>query len=114
MKRGTAQLKRTPIRQVSTKRRAEAPSRRAVVEQVIARDGPGCWARDKVEHVCWGPLDPDEYDLRSAAPGGHLDPTNVHLLCRYAHDWKHAEPILAARAGLRPFPVGYMGDTTPT
>lgn len=60
------------------------------------------------EVECHGPLDADEYDLRSARPGGHLDPANVQMLCRAHHDWKHAHPVEAARRGLRPMP--HSGD----
>ena len=105
--RGTSQLARTPLARESKKRKAERPLRRAVVEAVKERDGERCWAVDAVpELACWGPLDPDEHELRSARPGGHLDPENVRMICRAHHDWKHLHPIEAARRGLRPWPRG--------
>lgn len=104
MKRGG----RLPPR--SSKRIAEADERRAVVAEVVARDGHWCQAITLVPEVkCGGPLDADEWELRSARPGGHLDPSNVQMLCRAHHDWKGREVIEAAHRGLRPYPVGYMG-----
>lgn len=102
-----------PIRQQSKKRVAERSERERVVAAVKARAGGRCEARFMVPEVkCWGPMDVDEYVLRSAG-GSHLDEENCQLLCRGHHDWKHAEPILAAERGLRPFPAGYMPDLPP-
>jgi len=113
--RGTSELKRTRLQPMSKKRRSEAAERRAVVAEAHARDGGRCVAADLVPHVtCWGPLDGDEIVKRSARPGGHLDAANVQGLCRAHHSWKDDHPIDAARVGLRPFPVGYMGDRTVT
>lgn len=109
LKRTGAPLRRTPLKQQSAKRRAERGTRADVAAAALARDR-GCVAALTVPEIrCWGPLDPDEWDLRSARPGGHLDLDNVQTLCRGHHDWKHAEPIEAAHRGLRPYPAGYMG-----
>lgn len=114
LRRGTSELKRTRIQPVSKKRQREAPTRRAVVAEAHSRDGYRCVAADVVPEVkCWGPLDGDEIVKRSARPGGHLDASNVQGLCRAHHDWKDTHPLDAARRGLRPFPVGYMGDDRP-
>ena len=95
----------------SAKRRAEAPARRAVIEEVTRRAGGRCAAREVVpESLCWGPFDVDEIVSRAQRPGGHLDVDNCQLLCRAHHDWKHSFPIEAAKRGLRPFPKGYMGE----
>ena len=103
-------LRRTRLNPMSAKRRAETPNRTAVIAEVAARDGAHCKAALLVPEVrCWGPLDADEYDPRAQRPGGHLDPANVQLLCRAHHDWKDAEPVEAARRGLRPFPKTYTG-----
>lgn len=104
MKRGR------PLRRQSAKRAGERDERRAVIEQVIARDGPHCKALRLVPgHVCWGPLDADEYDQRGVRPGGHLDPANVQLLCRSFHDWCTEHQVEAARLGFKPFPRNYTG-----
>lgn len=103
--------RRGRLRQTSPKRQAERDQRLITVAQVIARDGNDCRARTfGIPDVpgCWGPLDADEWNPRSAYPGGHLDPDNVQMLCRAHHDWKHAHPVEAARRGLRPYPAGYL------
>lgn len=103
LKRTVELLRRTRLRSMSAKRRAELPTRREVVEAIARRDGYRCRGADLVPEVtCWGPLDPDEWELRSARPGGHLDIDNVWLLCRAHHNWKHAHPIEAGERGLRP------------
>lgn len=102
MNRGSAQLKRTPLARESSKRRGERDARRDAIETAVGRDGARCAIADAVpEIVCWGPLDPHEFEFRSARPGGHLDGDNVRMICRAHHDWVHAEPIEAARRGLR-------------
>jgi hypothetical protein len=70
---------------------------------VVARDGDRCAGRDLVPTIrCSGPLDLDEVVLRSGRPGGHLDPANCQLLCRFGHHrWKHDNPRLAVAVGLR-------------
>ena len=104
-------MRRTRLNPVSAKRRAEAPDRTAVIAAVVARDGARCKAELLVPAIrCWGPLDADEYDQRGVRPGGHLDPTNVQLLCRAHHTWKTDNPVPAAKVGLRPFPKTYTGS----
>jgi hypothetical protein len=110
VKRGEPLRRRTRIAQRSPKRIAEADRRREVIAEVVARDGPGCKALRLIPgHACWGPLDPDEYDQRGTRPGGHLDPTNVQMLCRAAHTWATEHQLEAARLGLKPFPRNYTG-----
>jgi hypothetical protein len=108
VKRSGPPIRRKRLAPRSAKRIAEAPARRAVVEAVVERDGHWCQAATLVPEVkCWPSpfaVDADEYALRSARPGGHLDPANVQMLCRAHHDWKHLHPIEAARVGLRPAP----------
>lgn len=95
-------MKRSPLRRQSKKRAKEAPVRRRIVTDALERANYTCQARHLVPHVaCWGPLDVDEYELRSARPGGHLDPENVQVLCRVCHDFKHQEELHSAILGLR-------------
>jgi hypothetical protein len=102
-------MRRSRLAPRSAKRIGEADRRREVIEEVIERDGHWCKAANLVPEVaCGGPLDADEWELRSARPGGHLDPSNVQILCRRHHDWKHREVLEAARRGLRPFPAGHV------
>lgn len=110
LKRTGLPLRTTPLRRVSKKRAREGTARRAVVDDVIARDGSTCSARDIVPEVeCWGPLDADEIVLRSQMKDAHLDPANVRMICRAHHDWTHLNRVEAAHRGLRPYPRGYMG-----
>ena len=111
LRRTTPLRSRQRLAQRSKRRVGETSARSEAIRQAIARDGNRCWAQDLVPEVaCWGPLDADEYDPRAQRPGGHLDPTNVQMLCRAHHDWKHTHPIDAARAGLSPWPKGYIGQ----
>jgi len=104
-------MKRSRLKLMSDKRRNERDARITVIEQVIHRDGNRCWAEHLMPQIaCGGPLDPDEYDQRGVRPGGHLDPTNVQMLCRFHHDWKTEHAVEAARLGLRPFPRNYTGE----
>ena len=92
-----------PLRAKSVKRADEADEREAVRALVMARDGGVCRGRRLVPEVaCSGPLDVDEVVLRSGRPGGHLDPENCILLCRFGHHrWKHDNPDAAHALGLR-------------
>lgn len=117
VKRSGPPERRTPLRSRqrlpnrSKRRVSESRQRSETIQAVVARDGRRCWAADLVPEVeCWGPLDADEYDLRSARPGGHLDPTNVQLLCRLCHSAKHALPKHSAVLGLRPYPTMLGGE----
>ena len=114
LKRASQPMKRgQPLARESEKAKRRRPVRRATVEEVVRTTGNYCHAAELVPEVkCWGPLDPDEWKLRSAG-GSTLDASNVQMICRAHHDWKHREPIVAAERGLRPFPVGYMPDLIP-
>jgi hypothetical protein len=104
--------RRTPLRQQSAKRKREAADRRAVVAEVIARDGNRCSIAHLVPEVaCAGPLDPDEEVMRGQRKDAHLDASNVRMICRAHHDWSHRERLEAARRGIRPWPKGYLGPT---
>lgn len=76
---------------MSARRRREAPTRRAVRLEVLARDrycqaplhgAPGpCW------HPAGLPLDVHEVVRRSRWRAGYLDPSNCLAVCRAHHDW---------------------------
>lgn len=110
LKRTAMPPRRTPIRQVSERRRREGPARRAVVDRVVGRDGAVCSIAHLVPEVaCWGPLDADEEIMRGQLKGAHLIEGNVRMICRAHHDWSHSYRIEAAHRGIRPYPRGYLG-----
>jgi hypothetical protein len=106
---------RKPIKQVSLKRAATLPARRACVRIVLERD-QGCvferrleayitpWGEDPsplrpgelsgVPRSCWGPLDVHEPGHRSQG-ADPTDPTACICLCRGHHDYAHAHPRFA-------------------
>lgn len=98
--RGTSQLRRTRLKPMSDKRRAEIPERDRVREQVLRRDNYLCVAADLVPSVaCWGHLDVDEIKPRSDG-GDYLNPDDCQSICRAHHDWKHAHHKEALALGL--------------
>jgi hypothetical protein len=102
--RNRAPLARTgPPAPRSAKRIAEDPERARVRRIVIARDGERCAGAAVVPSIrCQGPLDLDEICQRGVRPGGHLDPANCQLLCRFGHHrWKTENARLAVAVGLR-------------
>lgn len=102
LKPGDRLARRTRLKPVSAKRRAEAPARARVVAVTKERAGHRCEARELVPEVeCGGQFDTDEIKGRGVNPGGHLDDTNTQLLCRRHHDWKTTHPMEARRRGLR-------------
>jgi hypothetical protein len=105
-----------PLRVMSLKRLRERPQREAVIAEVIARDGPGCYAQrvlvarlDAALENGW-PLtcahppgkryDAHEIQTRARRPGAHLDASNVRLVCRKHHDWIDTHQITATTLGL--------------
>lgn len=92
--------------QMSAKRRDAAPERRAVVEQVLARDGRRCRA-PHAEMVgldgCYGPLDCHEVIPRSAWAAGYLVADNCLTLARSCHEWVGANVDAAHDLGLHGF-----------
>lgn len=107
MKRSPIQ-RRTPLKGASRlkprsrKRIEETDKRRQVREDALRAAGWRCTATATVPEVrCWGPLDVDEVKSRGVNPGGHLDPSNVQVLCRAHHDWRGAHPAEARARGLR-------------
>lgn len=88
------------INPVSAKRAAQAEARRDLVMRVHARDRT-CRAAPLLPGMaCGGPLDVHELIQRSLWAGGYLVDENCILLCRTAHAWLHANPLLAQSMGL--------------
>ena len=95
----------------SAKRTADAPARREVVAQVLARDAHACRAPaqllaagieddETLPARCGGPLDVHERITRASWPAGYLRVDNCLTLCRAHHDWAHDHPQLAYAAVL--------------
>lgn len=88
------------MRRVSTKRRKETARRQQVLAEVAVRDGTGCFALRVHPHTCEGPIDGHELRSRAQYPGGHLDASNVILVCRASHRWITDHPVRAFELGL--------------
>lgn len=71
-----------------------------VLAEVRLRDGPSCWAKDKLSHLCAGPMTGHEVISRARYPDGHLDVDNVRLVCAWANDWCEDHPDEAIERGL--------------
>ena len=102
MKRTPLQRK-TPLRSTSTlarspmKRSRPKATDRAVVAQVVLRDG-GCVARSQVPEVrCAGRIDP--HHVLPRGRGGKDTTENLICLCRAHHDWVHSNPSRAYDLG---------------
>jgi hypothetical protein len=102
IKRGTKGLeRRTRLRPVSQKRRAELAKWAAVKADTLMRDAGICQAAHLVPQVaCWGPLDPHHIAKRSTTPQARLDPDNIVWLCRRHHDMVDLDQLAAQRLGL--------------
>lgn len=96
-------MRRTRVRPVSDRRRAERPARHDVVEAAGRRDGWRCRARELVGGPCAGPLDPHEIIPRSAWAADYLELDNIVTVCRRHHDWIGDNPTAAHDAGLHRF-----------
>lgn len=94
-------MKRSPLAQQSSKRKAETTTRTNLRKEVLERDGYTCQAKHIQEGPeCWGPLEVDEIVSRARRPGGHLDPENCQVLCRGHNRYKEDDPEWALRHGL--------------
>lgn len=83
-------MKRTRLRQVSRKRRAQMTAWPQVRDAVFARDEYTCQARRiglSMDFPCAGPLDPHHTIKRSQRPGLALETSLVVSLCRRHHEW---------------------------
>lgn len=94
--------RRTRIKPMSDRTRAEIPQRQEVRGRALAAAGYRCSMADKVPEIeCGGPLDVDEIKSRGVNPGGHLDDDNVQVACRLHHIWRTEHPAEAHARGLR-------------
>lgn len=109
-------MKRTPLRPMSNKRRAQLEQRRAVIRQVHERDrdcvfwatcwgerGITEWIEGDLQHfpvACGGELDVHEVVQRSVRPSAWLEPDLAVLLCRVHHSALDDHPAEAIRIGL--------------
>ena len=111
LKRGTSELKRTPLARIGRKAKSKAYTRAKVCKIVRARDVHCVWhwhyatvspqpAVTLEEATCGGRLDVHEICPRTVWPDGDLDPTNCALLCRRHHHWLDAHRDIAVRMGL--------------
>lgn len=87
---------------VSAKRRNEAPKRLWAIEEARYRDGDRCYAVGLLDHACTADVGLDAHEVipRSVYPDAHLDPGNIRLVCRSAHQWIGDHPREAASLGL--------------
>lgn len=82
------------LRQQSRKRRKTMPARARCVREVMARAGGRC------EWQFCDQAATDVHEILSRARGGSpLDPANALAVCRWHHDFCHANPKLAASVG---------------
>ena len=93
-------MKRTRLKQVSAKRRAEAPLRAKVRELTIERAKGRCEAAHLVPIPCRGELEVHERHQRSIRPGSHLDLDDTMAICADHHRWIDANIAEAHRLGL--------------
>lgn len=99
-------MKRSPLKRrsvlkpVSDKRRAQRDDYNAAVTEAFRRDRGLCRGLGVIPgHVCEGRLDP--HHVWPVGNGGpRCDPANIVVLCRRAHDWAHGNPLLSKPAGL--------------
>jgi len=74
--------------------------RRAVLNEVIKRDGVRCFAKTLVPNVaCWSGLHGHEILPRSRG-GNPLDAQGIIMLCSAHHAWTHDNPQKAKALGL--------------
>lgn len=95
MERGTADLKRSPLKPVSPMRRQENRERRALVVRLWPDGRPQC-----VVPWCPRPADDLHEPLTRARGGSITDPDNAVPVCRPCHDWIGAEPVWAYQLDL--------------
>ena len=96
MKRGTTQLKRTPMRRRANSRVVPSDVKAAV----FRRDG-GCVAPGAFGITCGGPLDPHHVETKGMGGKKAPDTTDdLITLCRRHHDYVTTHPADALAAGL--------------
>jgi len=105
LKRGTSQLRRSPLKPMSEKRRDAIPDRAQVRSQVFARDGYRCQAASLFLDVrCFGNL--TVHHLTKASQGGTYTPDNLVTLCARHNDLIEERPTIATALGLVRRPHG--------
>lgn len=90
----------TPMKHLSPKRRRQQKKRLQAVWTVVARDGPECRAKHLDIGRCMGPVNGHEVISRARYPGGHLDPSNIILLCAFHNGYCEDNPARALELGL--------------
>ena len=104
LNRGDSTLRRTPLKQVSKKRRSQQAARRQFVHDTlqarpVCQAGPLVTTVDRT-HQCQRTAT-DVHEVLTRARGGDiLSPDNVRALCRACHDWVHNHPHDATHLGL--------------
>lgn len=97
---------RKPIAARSAKRKAEAPERARVREQVLDRDGHRCTMFGLAPGPCgspfpWRPpLEVHEVIPRGRWRAGYLVVSNCVTGCQLHHDWVTSHPVEATALGL--------------
>jgi hypothetical protein len=91
-------MKRSRMKPVSDKRKAEIPAREACMVAVILRSGGKC--EMKVPGVCTGHGAHGHEPLLRAQGGDPTDPGQVLLGCVPCHRWAHDNPEKAYAMGL--------------
>lgn len=88
------------IAPVSARRRGQTTARRAVVAEVVARDGRCVPAFRGAPGPCTGPLTAHEVVKRSQMRDAHLDPANCLASCWGHNSWIEDHPADARALGL--------------
>jgi hypothetical protein len=90
-------VRRTRIRNQSTKRRRQQTERRTMLATLVAERGP--WCQAQLHNVCTGQAVDGHEVLPRSAGGSIVDPENVLLLCRRCHDVITQNPAWSREAG---------------
>lgn len=103
LKRGTSELKRTPLKQVSKKRQELNRKRRTFVDEML-KDFRYCQVGVDIKSVDeshWCQVrSVDVHEIKTRARGGSIiDRANCLAICRSCHDWIHRNPKQATDLG---------------
>ncbi len=100
MKRGGLLRRKTRLKPVSAKRRAQADEYQKFRATVFMRHGWCQGPRKGLETPCGGPLDVHHIRPVGQYRGLRCDPDNGIVLCRAHHDHVHDYPVWARTIGL--------------
>lgn len=101
LKRGKQLNRGGKIAPVSSRRKGQASARRAVVAEVVARDGGRCVPAFRgAPGACSGPLTAHELTKRSQMRDAHLDASNCVASCWFHNGWIEDHPADARALGL--------------